>query len=327
MAGQQIEVAASRFEKGDRGMLALSLTNYDNDLEPQVAAGSIVEIGDAIFQFTAAESITGWGSIGNNNDVYIKLVVSGTAVTASFTTVAPTWSTSKQGWYDGLDRYVAKLRKDASGNYVAKFILHNIDTARAAGAQWILLSGSGASWEAPWSGAYRVAATGGGGNGGGAGATGQSGGGGGGGGTAVKRYLLTAGQSCTYTVGAAGASSTFTDGTSPIAGTPGSNGQSDGQMTRGGAGGGSTGGDLSIAGQGGGAGFNNGSNTFGVGGAGGGSHFGGGARGVIAGDNGQSATGRGGGGSGGCYGSGAVSGGAGAAGIIVIEYLGPQWTA
>lgn len=130
MAGQQIEVAASRFEKGDRGMLALSLTNYDNDSEPQIAAGSIVEIGDAIFQFTAAESITGWGSIGNNNDVYIKLVVSGTAVTASFTTVAPTWSTSKQGWYDGLDRYVAKLYKDASGNYTLKRMLRDPRVAR-----------------------------------------------------------------------------------------------------------------------------------------------------------------------------------------------------
>lgn len=127
MAGQQIEVAASRFEKGDRGMLALSLTNYDNDSEPQIAAGSIVEIGDAIFQFTAAESITGWGSIGNNNDVYIKLVVAGTAVTAEFTTAAPTWDLAKQGWYGtggaALHRHVAKLYKDGAGAYTLKRML------------------------------------------------------------------------------------------------------------------------------------------------------------------------------------------------------------
>ena len=42
---------------------------------------------------------------------------------ATFTLVVPTWSTTKQGWYDGLDRYVAKLRKDGVGDYTDKRML------------------------------------------------------------------------------------------------------------------------------------------------------------------------------------------------------------
>jgi len=106
-----------------RGYQAVSLTNYDNTSEPKIAAGSIVELGGALFKCEADESITGWAGIGNNNDVYIKLVPSGTAATAAFTTAAPTWSTSKQGWYVGNHRYIFKLYKDGSGNYTRKRLL------------------------------------------------------------------------------------------------------------------------------------------------------------------------------------------------------------
>lgn len=122
MAGSQVEVAINQIEKQRLGYQAISLTNFDNDLEPQIAAGSKVEIGGALFEFTAPESITGWAGIGASNNVYIKLVVAGTAVTAEFTTAAPTWSTSKQGWYVGLDRYIGGLYKDAGGNYTAKYL-------------------------------------------------------------------------------------------------------------------------------------------------------------------------------------------------------------
>jgi len=105
-----------------RGYQAISLTHYDDNLEPKIAAGSIVELGGALFKCEADESITGWAGIGNDNDVYIKLVPSGTTATAAFTTAAPTWSTSKQGWYVGNDRYIGGLRKDAGGNYTKKWL-------------------------------------------------------------------------------------------------------------------------------------------------------------------------------------------------------------
>jgi len=122
MSGQQVEVAINQIEKQRLGYQAISLTNFDNDSEPQVCAGSTIEIAGALFEFTSNESITGWGAIGNNNDVYIKCVVAGTSVTAEFTTAPPTWSTSKQGWYDSLDRYIGGCYKDGSGNYTKKYL-------------------------------------------------------------------------------------------------------------------------------------------------------------------------------------------------------------
>jgi len=132
MAGSQVEVALTALEKQRLGYQAISLTEFDTDNEPEIAAGSKVEIGGALFEFSALESITGWAGIGNSNDVYIKLVVAGVAVTAEFTTSAPTWSTSKQGWYDALDRYIGGLYKDASGDYTAKYLYEGRDLIHSA---------------------------------------------------------------------------------------------------------------------------------------------------------------------------------------------------
>lgn len=109
-----------------RGYQALSLTHYDDDLECEIAAGSIVEVGGGLFKTEADEPITGWVGIGNDEDVYVKLVPSGTMATATFVTAAPTWSTSKQGWYVGNDRYIGGLRKDGSGNYTRKHLFRGL---------------------------------------------------------------------------------------------------------------------------------------------------------------------------------------------------------
>ncbi len=126
MAGQQVALVANQIERQRLGYQAISLTEYDTTLEPKICAGSKVEIAGALYEFAALESITGWGAIAVSSDVYIKLVVAVEAVTAEFTTTAPTWSTSKQGWYDGLDRYVFRLYKDAAGNYVQKSMLSDM---------------------------------------------------------------------------------------------------------------------------------------------------------------------------------------------------------
>ena len=104
------------------GYMAVSLTNYDSDLEPAVAEGSVLEIAGALFEAAANEPIAGWGPIGNSTDVYIK--INAATLCAEFTTTPPTWSTSKQGWYDALHRYLAKLHKDAGGLYTLKRIVH-----------------------------------------------------------------------------------------------------------------------------------------------------------------------------------------------------------
>ena len=203
-------------------------------------------------------------------------------------------------------------------------------TAAAAGATGVpvlLALTSSGTWTKPATvKAIKVTVVGGGGAGGSAGpagAFGAAGGGGGGGGSSIKVYpapSLPGPQP--YTVGGAGATSSF--GAAPatvISATGGSAGGNGGASAPGGAGGSGSGGDLNLKGSGGtGMSAAQGPSPVGAGGAGGSSILGGGAAGVgtAPGNAGQL---YGGGGSGGGYaGAGpTISGGAGAAGIVVVE--------
>jgi hypothetical protein len=109
-------------QKIQAGYMRIGLTNFDNNNEPQIAAGGTLDVNGTCCVFGAAESITGWAGIAISTDVYIKIVVTGAVVTAEFTTDAPTWDAAKQGWYDGNDRYIGGLYKDASGNYTLKWL-------------------------------------------------------------------------------------------------------------------------------------------------------------------------------------------------------------
>jgi hypothetical protein len=120
--GQVSTVNAAMIEKQRRGFAAVSLTEFSTLLEPQIAAGSLVEISDSLFETDALESITGWAGIANSSVVYIKLTVTGASVSASFTITVPTWSTSKNGWYIGSDRVIGGLYKDSGGNYAQKWL-------------------------------------------------------------------------------------------------------------------------------------------------------------------------------------------------------------
>ena len=113
----------TQVEKARLGFIALSLTEYDTATVPQIAAGSCVEISGSIFQFSSNDTITGTPNSGYIN--YIMLTVSGSGdsqeVEASWTTTAPSWNTSKQGWYDATNakRYVAECYYDGT-NYRSK---------------------------------------------------------------------------------------------------------------------------------------------------------------------------------------------------------------
>ena len=424
MAGIQVTISAAQVDKGRLGYQAISLTHFSDLLEPNIAAGSKVEIDGALYEFTTDEAGTGWGGIGNSNVVYMLLTPSGVSVALSYTTTAPTWSTSKQGWYTGVNRVVFKLLKDNAGAYASKtpmipqqsvasvndfitgdttysmlvqstniFInkataiavsiaagaayaglrvtLHNVNVGVATltvttGAatvalsiggsvdlewngtawqylggtkvRWNFTSGTGATWKAPWSGAFDAEAIGGGGAGGDADdvAACTGGGGGGGGGTAIKQYFLLAGTSCTYTVGAggtapsggavanAGANSTFTDGTTQITGGGGYGGQHSVYNAGGGAGGTATNGSINCGGGAGGNGIlaaSLGANEPCTSGPGGCSTRGGGAVGVAGGAGAGTAGNLYGGGGGGALrpNGGTQSGGAGAAGLIMVK--------
>ena len=106
-------------EKARKGYLGLSLTNYDNNSLPAIAAGSNLEISGALYGFTAEEAIGGTPSSGNINYIYINP----TPITATWTTTAPVWSDAKNGWYDAgeSNRYIGGCYYDGT-KYQQKWI-------------------------------------------------------------------------------------------------------------------------------------------------------------------------------------------------------------
>ncbi len=123
MANSQVTIRDTQLEKQRIGFLRLSMTNFDNTSEPAIDGGSVVEIGGSLVVFSSNEAITGWGGVANDTDCYIKLVPGVGLVTAEFVEEPPTWSDGKQGWYDGIHRYVAGLHKGAgAGDYEDKWI-------------------------------------------------------------------------------------------------------------------------------------------------------------------------------------------------------------
>jgi len=115
------------------GFQAVSLTAYDTASVPTIAAGSKVEVAGAFFTFSSDESIgsTSWTAISTGDTAYITLTPSGTAgsqiLTAAWTSTAPTWSTSKQGYYASASssvRVIGGCIKDGTSGseYQGKFI-------------------------------------------------------------------------------------------------------------------------------------------------------------------------------------------------------------
>jgi len=109
-------------EKQRKGYNGISLTNYDNNSLPAIAAGSYFEISGSLYGFTSEEAITGTPSSGNINYIYIN----GTTFIPVWTTTAPTWSDAKNGWYDAGEthRYVGGCYYDGT-NYTRKWVYIN----------------------------------------------------------------------------------------------------------------------------------------------------------------------------------------------------------
>jgi len=103
-----------------KGFSALSLTNYENTSEPAIEAGSVLEVGGALFEFESEEAITVTPADGV---VYVKVVPAGASITAEFTATAPTWDPSKFGWYgtagNASHRYVGVMVQSGTGTVFA----------------------------------------------------------------------------------------------------------------------------------------------------------------------------------------------------------------
>jgi len=138
MAGSQVATGISIINSLS-GFFSLSLTNFDNDSLPAIAAGSKVEVAGAFFTFNAETAIdsTHWAGIGLGYMAYIMLTPSGTpgsqTLSASWTSAAPTWVDSKQGWYASAAssvRCIGGVYKYDATNYSAKFLLNNRETTK-----------------------------------------------------------------------------------------------------------------------------------------------------------------------------------------------------
>ena len=121
-----------RTTKQGRGYFGVTFSNLDATTESKPQAGSIIENNGSFFQSASEESPTGWSSISNSTQAYMYMDNAGAY---SYSTSAPTFSASKNGYYNGTSRAVLKVYKDASGNYTNKgvyfsqnYIAGEIDT-------------------------------------------------------------------------------------------------------------------------------------------------------------------------------------------------------
>jgi hypothetical protein len=109
-----IEAIMETLNKAYKGKAEITLSNYDNDLEPVVKIGSVFDNNGAIFLIESDdEAPADYGSISNNTVFYI--VFDSNTDSFFYTEDAPVWSDSKQGWYNLNNRYFFSLYKDNGG--------------------------------------------------------------------------------------------------------------------------------------------------------------------------------------------------------------------
>jgi hypothetical protein len=128
MAFQAVVTKTNQLEKQRLGYIGLTVDEWDTNNEPEITAGSKIEISGTLYEITALEDIDpdgNWAGIGNSTVVYGYLDPNNLKSVLSIT--APTWNDAKQGYYDATNtfRYYLKIYKDAGGNYTQKSIYIN----------------------------------------------------------------------------------------------------------------------------------------------------------------------------------------------------------
>lgn len=220
MAGTQITTSVTIINSL-LGFQAISLTYMTTSASTAIAAGSKIEVAGGFFSWGSDETpnASSWTAITTATTAYIQVTPSGTAgsqiLTASWTSTAPVWSESKQGWYASAGsniRVIGGAYKTSATQYDNKFILERRIGKFPKGKVEILTATTG-TFTVP-SDVYELDVTmvGGGGGGGGVSVgyltdyTAIETGGGGGGGCAVLAKIATCpGESIAYTIPAAAA--------------------------------------------------------------------------------------------------------------------------
>ena len=102
--------------------MSVSLTHMDDALEPEIESVSTIIVKGTCYKFAADEAVTGWAAIGSNTEVYLYIVPAGAACTAVWSSVAPTWDSDYQGYYNGNNRCIGGACKDWAGTYTRKWL-------------------------------------------------------------------------------------------------------------------------------------------------------------------------------------------------------------
>lgn len=91
---------------GGINLRVFTLTNEATTARPEVAIGSIIEVGGSWYQADADTALTDDAGLVDGT-VHIKLVPTGATVVPYLTADAiPVWDSEKGGWYDGDDKFL-----------------------------------------------------------------------------------------------------------------------------------------------------------------------------------------------------------------------------
>jgi len=107
-----------------KGFYAITFSEMNTLIKPVIQLYSSIEIDNELYYFYASETISGTPSSGI---CYVKTYVSGSNAIAEMTNTAPSFDSSKNGWYgtsgSASHRYILKLYYDGT-NYKLKQIMN-----------------------------------------------------------------------------------------------------------------------------------------------------------------------------------------------------------
>lgn len=113
---------SSIFQNLNKGLISVTISNYDNALATVVKVGSVFDnAGITINVETSDKTPTGYGTISNSTEFYLYWDESASIFIYSET--VPTWSDIYQGWYNVDDRALFSMYKDSGGTLYQNKVL------------------------------------------------------------------------------------------------------------------------------------------------------------------------------------------------------------
>lgn len=114
-----------QFEQAKVAGIGISLSEWElaNTDEPEITAGSYIEISGGLYQFAALTSIVDDPGGLIAGPIYVRFEPSGDDVNPRFVNEAPVWNVTKQGWYDATElfRYSGhRIEWDGASSYSDK---------------------------------------------------------------------------------------------------------------------------------------------------------------------------------------------------------------